>query len=305
MYGVIRGFFDLKYIGLSYTPFCYLSDSVFPSIYIVFFAPCYILSIIAVGIFYFLGRNTRLTPSVVDECSLSMNRSWSITIHVIRTMQVFDNMHTCSLEFEVESNRGGKSGCPQSGEVPEKNTTRGARLFRQPRSPLGTGSDLLYTVQHSSPYFSPTSRQQEVQNVKIQGQTFSFVSTCPVTMLSLLRRQIAHKLPRNTRCFSAIEVSGVAGTPAAAPPTPAQSTPSAPSVRSEKREYFVPRNTKGNLPVYTDVRNAGSRHLVLIRNIEGNASVCAIFHLRARLFYSSYATYLPLGACERFEQVTF
>ncbi|KJA18583.1 hypothetical protein HYPSUDRAFT_169077, partial [Hypholoma sublateritium FD-334 SS-4] len=39
--------------------------------------------------------------------------------------------------------------------------------------------------------------------------------------------------------------------------------------------YFVPRNTKGNLPVYTDIRNAGSRHLVLVRNIEGNASALA------------------------------
>ncbi len=34
--GIIEGFFDLEYIGLSYTPLCYLSDSVFLSIYIVF-----------------------------------------------------------------------------------------------------------------------------------------------------------------------------------------------------------------------------------------------------------------------------
>ena len=37
--------------------------------------------------------------------------------------------------------------------------------------------------------------------------------------------------------------------------------------------YFVPRNTRGNLPVYTDVRNGGTRYLVLVRNIDGNASV--------------------------------
>ncbi|KAG6869092.1 hypothetical protein C0993_003412 [Termitomyces sp. T159_Od127] len=27
--------------------------------------------------------------------------------------------------------------------------------------------------------------------------------------------------------------------------------------------YFVPRNSRGNLPVYTDVRNGGTRYLVL------------------------------------------
>lgn len=37
--------------------------------------------------------------------------------------------------------------------------------------------------------------------------------------------------------------------------------------------YFVPRNTRGNLPVYTDVRNGGTRYLVMIRNIDGNANV--------------------------------
>ncbi|KAH9934824.1 mitochondrial large subunit ribosomal protein-domain-containing protein [Fomitopsis serialis] len=39
--------------------------------------------------------------------------------------------------------------------------------------------------------------------------------------------------------------------------------------------YRVPRNTRGAMPVYTDIRNAGTRHLTLIRNIEGNASALA------------------------------
>jgi Mitochondrial large subunit ribosomal protein (Img2) len=38
--------------------------------------------------------------------------------------------------------------------------------------------------------------------------------------------------------------------------------------------YFVPRNTRGNLPVYTDIRNGGTRYLVLVRNVDGNANVC-------------------------------
>ena len=37
--------------------------------------------------------------------------------------------------------------------------------------------------------------------------------------------------------------------------------------------YIVPRNGQGSLPVYTDIRNAGSRYLVLVRNIEGDATV--------------------------------
>jgi Mitochondrial large subunit ribosomal protein (Img2) len=34
--------------------------------------------------------------------------------------------------------------------------------------------------------------------------------------------------------------------------------------------FFLPRNSRGSLPVYTDVRNTGMRYLILIRNIEGD-----------------------------------
>ena len=37
--------------------------------------------------------------------------------------------------------------------------------------------------------------------------------------------------------------------------------------------YFIPRNTNGNLPVYTDIRNGGTRFLVTIRNVDGKADV--------------------------------
>lgn len=39
------------------------------------------------------------------------------------------------------------------------------------------------------------------------------------------------------------------------------------------KPYYVPRNSRGNLPVYSDIRNAGGRYLVLIRNVEGDTSV--------------------------------
>ncbi|TFK62200.1 hypothetical protein BDN72DRAFT_403763 [Pluteus cervinus] len=39
--------------------------------------------------------------------------------------------------------------------------------------------------------------------------------------------------------------------------------------------YFVPRNSQGSLPVYTDIRNGGTRYLVLVRNVDGNAAALA------------------------------
>ncbi|KIY69774.1 hypothetical protein CYLTODRAFT_452279 [Cylindrobasidium torrendii FP15055 ss-10] len=36
--------------------------------------------------------------------------------------------------------------------------------------------------------------------------------------------------------------------------------------------YHVARNSRGSLPVYSDVRNAGSRYLVTIRNVDGTVS---------------------------------
>jgi large subunit ribosomal protein L49 len=48
---------------------------------------------------------------------------------------------------------------------------------------------------------------------------------------------------------------------------------SLPSLIRRCHHYFVPRNGQGSLPVYTDIRNAGSRHLVLVRNVDGDATV--------------------------------
>jgi len=42
-----------------------------------------------------------------------------------------------------------------------------------------------------------------------------------------------------------------------------------------RHPYFIQRNSRGSIPVYTDVRNAGSRYLVLIRNVEGNVNALA------------------------------
>ena len=85
------------------------------------------------------------------------------------------------------------------------------------------------------------------------------------TMLGLLRRQaVFHNARRLSQVVAANNLAS--GSTFANPPLP--TTP------SSTHSYFVPRNTKGNLPVYTDVRNAGGRYMVLIRNVEGNVAVC-------------------------------
>ena len=40
--------------------------------------------------------------------------------------------------------------------------------------------------------------------------------------------------------------------------------------------YYIPRNTRGSLPVYSDIRNNGTRILVQIRNVEGNIVVTSL-----------------------------
>ncbi|KAF8797876.1 hypothetical protein BYT27DRAFT_6906483 [Phlegmacium glaucopus] len=77
-------------------------------------------------------------------------------------------------------------------------------------------------------------------------------------MLWLLSKDLVPRLARaSTRCLSQ--------TSATLPSTP----------QKQKPAYFVPRNSQGNLPVYTDVRNNGGRYFVLIRNIDGNAEILA------------------------------
>ena len=46
--------------------------------------------------------------------------------------------------------------------------------------------------------------------------------------------------------------------------------------------YFIQRNSKGSIPVYTDIRNAGTRYLVLVRNVEGNVNVRPSLRFRFR-----------------------
>ncbi|KAL1746080.1 mitochondrial large subunit ribosomal protein-domain-containing protein [Schizophyllum fasciatum] len=45
--------------------------------------------------------------------------------------------------------------------------------------------------------------------------------------------------------------------------------------RAVAHPFFVPRNSRGSLPVYSDIRNGGGRYLVLVRNVDGDANALA------------------------------
>ncbi|KAI0781066.1 mitochondrial large subunit ribosomal protein-domain-containing protein [Trametes elegans] len=54
------------------------------------------------------------------------------------------------------------------------------------------------------------------------------------------------------------------------PPPPARGSEGAVAL-----PYRVPRNSNGSVPVYTDIRNGGTRYLVLIRNVQGSVDALA------------------------------
>jgi len=64
-----------------------------------------------------------------------------------------------------------------------------------------------------------------------------------------------------TRCYSQQTVS--------VPSSATSSTPGA-QLAQLSHPYFVPRNSRGSLPVYSDIRNGGTRYLVLVKNVHGN-----------------------------------
>ncbi|KAI0063479.1 hypothetical protein BV25DRAFT_435544 [Artomyces pyxidatus] len=47
------------------------------------------------------------------------------------------------------------------------------------------------------------------------------------------------------------------------------------SQEAPRLPYFIPRNSRGSLPVYSDIRNGGTRYLISVRNVEGDAKALA------------------------------
>lgn len=53
----------------------------------------------------------------------------------------------------------------------------------------------------------------------------------------------------------------------------ASNAASGPAPPSHRPTYNVPRNSRGTLPVYSDIRNGGTRYLISVRNVDGNIKV--------------------------------
>ncbi|TFK55191.1 hypothetical protein OE88DRAFT_1723577 [Heliocybe sulcata] len=112
-------------------------------------------------------------------------------------------------------------------------------------------------------------RWDETEPCKESGAPRLRLSALPnlgslLTKLAQMLRIVSFKrlvLPlAQARCYS----QAVQGTPSA------QHAPMA-----VQYPYFIPRNSRGSIPVYTDVRNAGGRFLILIRNVEGDVNALA------------------------------
>ncbi|GAA5894588.1 mitochondrial 54S ribosomal protein mL49 IMG2 [Sporobolomyces salmoneus] len=95
--------------------------------------------------------------------------------------------------------------------------------------------------------------------------------------LTLLRSPLLRS-PFLPRSFSTTPSSLSSIPPSPAPSTSEQTTPrfttgSATSTLGEEdSKYFVPRSQFGELPVYSDVRNNGTRVLTVIRKVHGDVS---------------------------------
>ncbi|KAF9228656.1 hypothetical protein BS17DRAFT_772333 [Gyrodon lividus] len=98
----------------------------------------------------------------------------------------------------------------------------------------------------------------------------------------MITTHMKHIIPsaRNPRLYSqTINISQHA----LPPPSHGPTTNSAPAVR---HSYFVRRNSRGSLPVYTDIRNGGTRYHVQIRNVEGRIDALTA-ELKQSLFESN------------------
>ncbi|KAF9439192.1 hypothetical protein BGZ76_009364 [Entomortierella beljakovae] len=82
-------------------------------------------------------------------------------------------------------------------------------------------------------------------------------------MFAATRTIASRSIRRITTSAKALDVTVPEVSEAVA--TKAQAKPSLP------KAYFVERTKSGQLPVYSEYKNAGSRHLTIIRKIQGNA----------------------------------
>ena len=84
------------------------------------------------------------------------------------------------------------------------------------------------------------------------------------------------------------------GTPTR-PVTPRFFTSTTPAPLSPRHPYFIPRNSRGSLPIYSDVRNGGTRYLISVRKVEGNIKVSdPVTYNRSSLIFPSHQRPWPM-----------
>ena len=95
-------------------------------------------------------------------------------------------------------------------------------------------------------------------------------------------RSIQHQLlqPARGLRYYTQSLSGIAPTVAKDSSVPQH------ALQKARPAYFVPRNTRGSIPVYTDQIN--TKYMTLVRNVEGNVSVSRPQTLPSGLYSPSY-----------------
>lgn len=109
---------------------------------------------------------------------------------------------------------------------------------------------------------------------------------------NILLGVLRHKLAKSSSALASRSVSQLAEAAAASSPRPhldgkparddakqPQNTATSDVPTSQIPPYSVARNSQGSLPVYSDIRNGGSRYLVLVRNVKGNVNVSHLLFL--------------------------
>lgn len=104
------------------------------------------------------------------------------------------------------------------------------------------------------------------RHIRLASVSFPFSLTDSIMLFSLSKGlgslagscRPLHTLQQLSRSYSQSALSPVSGSASATP-------------------YSVPRNSRGTLPVYTDIRNGGTRYLVLVRNIRGDIHVSPFY----------------------------
>lgn len=85
---------------------------------------------------------------------------------------------------------------------------------------------------------------------------------------------LKHLMPvRGTQCYSQLQSAAATAAASTRQITPSLLFDTSKHATDVRYPYFIRRNSRGSLPVYTDIRNGGTRYLISIRNVQGQINV--------------------------------